>query len=1082
MLEALTEGLVFFNVRGELVDINERMLALGHTFEQLTHITSDPRAGVRRTDGSPFPLEERPLGVVLRTGRPVHDVEMLVPTVDGELRWRLVNAEPVHDEAGQLTGVVASLLDITERKAAEAAALERAARLAADAAAAQRLLELTERLWNAPSMDEGLTLILRASIDLVEADCGDVRLGDPSSQTCCIAAHHGFGGAFMDTFGEVWARDPFLSSALEGGASRVLIDDTEALRAAAPLLHDAARAAGVRTIEWTPLRGHHDRVVGVLSTCSRRAQSPGPDALRRLDLYARQAAAFIERHQLDEQRRQAESQYVWALSAAASGAWTWDASTDVSTWNDRFQELYGLPADARRTFQTWIDAVHPDDRSILASRFECIRRTPGDDRWDIEYRSTASDGTVVWHRNVGRADRDASGALTGMAGIDLDVTPRKRAEAELREVSVRLAAIHDHAPFGIVVSDVGSGRIISVNEAFTQTFGWTGEEAIGSTGIDLALVPEAVRRGIVEELRRRGAVRNLEVIARAKSGEELVVSLSAEILSVGEHPLIMTALADVTERKATEQALHRLRVQEREQAETMRLLMETSGQGIVTVTREGTVIAANPAIESMLGWGRGELVGQPLDRLIPPELRRAHANHQEHYWSAPRSRPMGSGLRLAALRKDGSSVPVEVSLNHVQTSVGDRAFAFVTDISERRRAEDALAERSRELERRAGQLQRLASELTLAEQHTREQLAKSLHDHLQQILFSGRLKVERLARRLTANGGADASLLDQVRQELDEAIAMARSLARELFPPMLHDSGLAAALNWLSGWAEEKYGLRVELSADPRANPARRDVRTLVFESVRELLFNVAKHARTDRAAVDLALTPDGSLRITVVDDGVGFDPASMLELDHGRGAGFGLLTIRERLALLGGRLDIDAAPGRGARFVLTAPRTDAVHASPGSDVPGDTPDAAAAGEGEMPTASAGAAPPLRIVIADDHPLVRDGLRQLFSEHHGLVVVGEAATGEEAVAMAAALRPDVVVMDVSMPKLDGVEATRRIRAQLPHIVVFGLSTQERGNTPHPIEEAGAVDYFTKGGDSHVLIERLLKVRPRADPA
>ena len=105
----------------------------------------------------------------------------------------------------------------------------------------------------------------------------------------------------------------------------------------------------------------------------------------------------------------------------------------------------------------------------------------------------------------------------------------------------------------------------------------------------------------------------------------------------------------------------RLRVHEREQAEAMRLLMESSGQGILTVGRDGTILAANPALESMLGWDRGELIGQTLDRLIPMDRRHVHHAHEESYWAAPRSRPMGLGLRLVAQRKDGSTVPARVT-------------------------------------------------------------------------------------------------------------------------------------------------------------------------------------------------------------------------------------------------------------------------------------------------------------------------------------------------------------------------------------------------------------------------------------
>ena len=155
---------------------------------------------------------------------------------------------------------------------------------------------------------------------------------------------------------------------------------------------------------------------------------------------------------------------------------------------------------------------------------------------------------------------------------------------------------------------------------------------------------------------------------------------------------------------------------------------------------------------------------------------------------------------------------------------------------------------------------------------------------------------------------------------LDEAIAAARSLSVELFPPALHTSGLPAALSWLAEWSREQYGLEVQVSADPLANSDRRDVRTLFFGSVRELLFNVVKHAQVDRVTVDLSLDPNDTLCITVADEGIGFDPAELDEREKAGQVGWGLFSIRERLALLGGRFDIESAPAREHGFAWSRP------------------------------------------------------------------------------------------------------------------------------------------------------------------
>jgi len=431
---------------------------------------------------------------------------------------------------------------------------------------------------------------------------------------------------------------------------------------------------------------------------------------------------------------------------------------------------------------------------------------------------------------------------------------------------------------------------------------------------------------------------------------------------------------------------------------------------------------------------------------------------------------MGGGLHLMGERKNGSTFPIEVTLNHVSTESGGRAFAFVTDITERQRAAAALRERTSELEYRTMQLSRMASDLTLAEQNAREQIAKTLHDGLQQLLVIVSLNLQQQAKRDTEGGVAPSEALAQAKQHLDEAITAARSLNFELFPPVLQHSGLPTAMTWLAHWTQSKYGLKVIVRADPQADSARKDVRTLIFESVRELLFNAVKHAKVDRVALDLTLDADDTLCITVTDQGIGFDPASLDDRSKDSEVGWGLFSIRERVALLGGRLDIESAPGKGTRFRLIAPRGAAQPAILHNPVrltpvaPGSASDTGPA-----------SAQALRILIVDDHVAVRKALREMLQERPELRVVGDASNGFEAIAHAHALRPDVILMDVSMPHMDGIEATRRIRAELPSILVVGLSMQARPYEVQAIEQAGAADFFVKGVDTDRLIAHLLTV-------
>ena len=203
----------------------------------------------------------------------------------------------------------------------------------------------------------------------------------------------------------------------------------------------------------------------------------------------------------------------------------------------------------------------------------------------------------------------------------------------------------------------------------------------------------------------------------------------------------------------------------------------------------------------------------------------------------------------------------------------------------------------------------LAAALTLAEQAERRRISSLLHDHIQQLLFGAQFSVQSL-RRLATDDKAEADL-DRAYDAIAQSIDATRTLTLDLTPPVLDDEDYSVAVRWLAEHMGAQHGLTVEVSADGPAVVARREVRVLLTELVRELLFNVVKHAGTGRARVHVG-GADGTLRVTVEDEGSGFDPGAL----GGRG-GFGLYSTRGRLELLGGRLDLDAAPGRGTRATI---------------------------------------------------------------------------------------------------------------------------------------------------------------------
>lgn len=383
--------------------------------------------------------------------------------------------------------------------------------------------------------------------------------------------------------------------------------------------------------------------------------------------------------------------------------------------------------------------------------------------------------------------------------------------------------------------------------------------------------------------------------------------------------------------------------------------------------------------------------------------------------------------------------------------------------------EQRVAERTAVAEHRANQLRRLASQLTLAEQRERRRLAQLLHDHLQQLLVGAKLGIG-IARNQTQEAAILQSLA-QVNNMLDQSIQVSRSLTVELSPAVLYDGGLSAGLQWLAGQMYEKYGLEIAVAIDRLAEPQGEDIRVLLFQAVRELLFNIVKHAGVKRANLVMGRLNEDRVRIVVADAGSGFDATHMVG-SCGKGTGFGLFSIRERLEMLGGKLDINSTPGRGTEVTLLAP----IHPATDAPAPKIARQAAKSGHRKGSShpdgASSGKDKRIRVLLADDHKIMREGLASLLRSRREIEVVGEACDGQAAIELARQAHPDVVLMDVTMPGLSGIEATRLITAEWPYVRVIGLSMHVEPDMAAAMRTAGAVSYLSKSCDPDTVVATI----------
>jgi signal transduction histidine kinase/ActR/RegA family two-component response regulator len=425
--------------------------------------------------------------------------------------------------------------------------------------------------------------------------------------------------------------------------------------------------------------------------------------------------------------------------------------------------------------------------------------------------------------------------------------------------------------------------------------------------------------------------------------------------------------------------------------------------------------------------------------------------------------PQTSDVEVEYARPDGSVVRLCQYASPLLDESGKPAGAIAVFVDCHNEAlEQRVAERTSDVQHRADQFRDLALALANAEARERKRLAQRLHDGFQQFLSAARLKAAIVRRKLDPES---AGSILQVERMLEQAIDESRALTTELSPPVLYDAGLGPAVEALAKSFERQRGIRVGVEIDRRAEPQEEQVRVLLFEAVRELLTNIAEHSQAKSARIQIGLSKNNHIDITVSDDGIGLDPAA-IESTKRRHKLFGLMEIRERLKYIGGGMKFESAPGEGTDVTLSIPS----ELRKSADAPADIAKPQAAEKRELQQARR--ADRCRVVVADDHAIFREGLINMLSQDPEFQIVGEAADGEEAIAVATLLKPDILICDVSMPKLSGIEVTSRLARQIPGMKIIGLSMHDGQDIARAMRAAGAVAYVTKGGSSEALLALL----------
>jgi two-component system CheB/CheR fusion protein len=374
---------------------------------------------------------------------------------------------------------------------------------------------------------------------------------------------------------------------------------------------------------------------------------------------------------------------------------------------------------------------------------------------------------------------------------------------------------------------------------------------------------------------------------------------------------VILTFVDITRVRAARENLRRTQ-------EHYELLIESVDEyAIFTMNPNGQVVSWNPGAVRLFGYTADEFLGEPAALVFTDEDRDAGIPERE--MSVAREAGQTSDERWH-VRKDGSTFWGRGTMTALYDDAKLRGFAKVLrDDTEKREAEEAMRHMNQTLEQkveeRAQQVRKLASELTMAEQQERRRLSQILHDSLQQRLYGIQMKMT-FVRDHAEHGDREelTAYADQAWEWIVKAIETTRQLSVDLSPPVLSGDGLTDAINWLQGQMAEMHGLHIDLEAERSFHVRDQDMLVLLFHLVRELLFNVVKHAEVDHARVEL-FEEDDVLVIRVIDTGRGFELESVFE--DAQHKGYGLFSVRERLNLFGGHLDIDTAPGEGTTVTI---------------------------------------------------------------------------------------------------------------------------------------------------------------------
>jgi PAS domain S-box-containing protein len=490
-------------------------------------------------------------------------------------------------------------------------------------------------------------------------------------------------------------------------------------------------------------------------------------------------------------------------------------------------------------------------------------------------------------------------------------------------------------------------------------------------------------------------------------------------------------------------------------------LLDAAPDPTVIVDSSGAIVFTNARVEEVFGYRPEELIGQSVEVLLPRRFRALHPGHRERFFANPHSRPMGAGLELYGMRKDGEEFPVEISLSPLQTSAGPLVSSAIRDITRRKTVEQAMVEARNEADR----ANRAKSAFLAAASHDLRQPRQTL------TLLNGALsKVAPPGSTAASIAASEAAALGSMADLLNALLDVSKLEAGAVEPNVEDCSVKAIFSNLRAQFAAQAEAKGLKLIVDDCDDTVRSDP-TLLEQIVQNLVANAIRY--TTQGLVQLrCLHEQAFVRIEVADTGIGI-PAGELESifeefyqaertpgQRREGLGLGLSIVRRVADLLDHPLAVQSEPQKGSRFTVQVPRSTA--AMP----------AGAGGSARRPPAKTGGT---ILIVDDDEAVARATAMFLQVVGFETAVAGSVAAAHERLAETGA--PDLIICDYHLADgangIDAITAIRETAARpIPAVLITGDTS---AGLIEAIQSVDACDVLSKPVDTNDLVARVRAV-------